>query len=139
MTMRLLATIGVCLITASASGLAQGKSTGKAAPAPDAAVHKAWMNDATDAQDDLREAIAGKSSAKAAAAALKLQTLMARTERYWASRHAEDIVMLARESKALAGQVSRAARAHKLERANEAFGKLNTTCNTCHDLHPEKR
>jgi hypothetical protein len=138
-TIRLLATIGVCLATASVSGFAQSKAAGKAAPASDPAVHKAWMNDATDAQDDLREAIAGKSSAKAAAAALKLQTLMARTERYWASRHAEDIVTLARESKALAGRVVRAARAHKLEQANEAFGKLNTTCNACHDLHPEKR
>lgn len=139
MTTRLFATIGVWLITASVSGLAQGKATRKAATAPDAAVHKAWMNDATDAQDDLREAIAGKSSAKAGAAALKLQTLMARTERYWASRHADDIVKLAQESKALAGQVARAAKAHELEQANEAFGKLNTTCNTCHDLHPEKR
>lgn len=139
MTTRLLSTIGVCLATASVSGFARSQATGKAATAPTAAVHKAWMNDATDAQDDLREAIAGKSSAKAAAAAVKLQTLMARTERYWASRHAEDIVTLARESKALAGQVARAARAHKLEQANEAFGKLNTTCNTCHGLHPEKR
>jgi len=97
------------------------------------------MNDATDAQEDLREALGGKSSAKAAAAASKLQTLMARTEGYWTSRHADDIVKLAQESKALAGDVARAAKAHKLDQATEAFGKLNTTCNTCHDLHPEKR
>lgn len=139
MLTRLLATLGICLATASMSGLAQGKATRKAATAPTAAVHKAWMNDAADAQEDLREAIAGKSSAKAAAAALKLRTLMARTERYWTSRQADDIVTLARESKALAGQAARAAKAHKLDQANEAFGKLNTTCNTCHDLHPEKR
>jgi hypothetical protein len=139
MMTRLLATIGVCLATASVYGLAQRNATGKAATDPTAAEHKAWMNDATDAQDDLREAIAGKSSAKAAAAALKLQTLMARTERYWAGRHAGDIVALARESKAFAGQVASAAKAGKFDRANEAFGRVNTTCNTCHDLHPEKR
>jgi hypothetical protein len=139
MTKRLLATIGVCLATASVSGFAQSKATGKAKTAPNAAMHKAWMNDATDAQEDVREAIAGKSSAKTAAAALKLQTLMTRTERYWASRHADDIVKLAVEAKALAGQVAQAARARKLDQANDAFGKLNTTCNTCHDLHPEKR
>lgn len=141
MTKRQLAGIGVCLaiVSASVPVRTQGPAKGAAAKGPNAAVHKAWMNDATDAQDDLREAIAGKSSAKATAAALKLQTLMARTERYWAGRHADDIVKLAQESKALAGQVARAAKANKLEQANEAFGKLNTTCNTCHDLHPEKR
>ena len=141
MTTRLLTGIGVffAIVSASVSARTQGPAKGTAAKAPDAAVHKAWMNDAADAQDDLREALAGKSSAKTAAAALKLQTLMARTERYWASRHADDIVKIAQESKALAGQVARAAKAHKLEQANEAFGKLNTTCNTCHDLHPEKR
>ena len=136
---RRLAMIGVCLATASVSGLAQGNTTTTTAAAPTAAEHKAWMNDATDAQDDVREAIAGKSSTKAAAAALTLQALMARTERYWATRHADDIVTLARESKGFAGQVAAAAKAGKFELANEAFGKLNTTCNTCHDLHPEKR
>jgi hypothetical protein len=139
MTKRLAVTIGVCLATASVSGFAQGHAPGTAAAAPDAAVHKAWMNDATDAQEDLREALAGKSSAKAAAAASKLQTLMDRTERYWASRHADDIVKLAVEAKALARQVGQAARARKLDRAKEVFGTLSTTCNTCHDLHPEKR
>lgn len=139
MTKRLLAITGVCLATTSASGFAQRNATGRAAAAPDAAAHKAWMNDATDAQEDLREALAGKSSAKAAAAGSKLQTLMAKTEGYWSSRHADDIVKLAVEAKALAGQVAQAARARKLDQANEAFGKLNTTCNTCHDLHPEKR
>lgn len=139
MTMRLLATIGLCVITASASGLAQGTAARKAASAPTAATHKAWMDDAADAQDELREAIVGKSSAKAAGAASKLRTLMARTERYWAGRHADDVVTLARESKALAGQVASAARARKFEQANETFGKLNTTCSGCHDLHPEKR
>jgi hypothetical protein len=141
MTTRLLTGIGVffAIVSASVSARTQSPAKGTAAKAPDAAVHKAWMNDAADAQDDLREALAGKSSAKSAAAALKLQTLMTRTERYWAGRHAADIVKLAQQSKAFAGQVASAARARKFEQAGDAFGKLNTTCNTCHDLHPEKR
>ena len=139
MMKRPLATIAVCLATVLVAGFAQNTAAGQPKAAPDAATHKAWMNDATDAQEDLREAMAGKSSAKAAAAASTLQTLMAQTERYWTSRHADDIVKLAVEAKALAGQVAQAAKARKLDQANEAFGKLNTTCNTCHDLHPEKR
>ena len=39
------------------------------AQAPDAAAHKAWMNDASDAQDDYRFAITDKDQ-KAAAEAL---------------------------------------------------------------------
>ena len=139
MTKQLLATIGVCLAAASLAGFAQGQPAGKAKTPPDAAAHKAWMNDATDAQEDVREALAGKSSAKVAAAASTLQTLMARTESYWTSRHADDIVKLAAEARALAGEVARAAKAHTLDQANEAFVKLSATCNTCHDLHPEKR
>ena len=139
MTTRLFAMIGVCLAAATISGFAQGQPAGKAKTPPDAAAHKAWMNEATDAQEDVREAMAGKASAKVAAGASTLQTLMARTEGYWTSRHADDIVTLAAEAKALAGEVARAAKAHKLDQANEAFVKLSTTCNTCHDLHPEKR
>ena len=65
--------------------------------------------------------------------------LMARTEQYWAGRHADDVVKLAQETRALARQVATAAKAHSLTRANTAFEKMNKTCNTCHDLHPEKR
>lgn len=131
--------LALCLTVATGSAVAQGKPARKKASAPTAATHKAWMNEATDAQEDVREALAGKSSTKVAAAASKLQTLMTRTERYWTSRHADDIVKLAAEARTLAGQVAQAARARKLDQATEAFGTLNATCNTCHDLHPEKR
>ena len=104
----------------------------------DAAAHKAWMSD-TDAQDELREALAAKALAKAEAPATKLEDLMGKTEQYWAGKHADDVVKLAQESRTLAKQVAAAAKARSLTRANAAFEKLNKTCNTCHDLHPEKR
>ena len=40
--------------------------------AQDAETHKAWMNDATDLHEDVRDAMGAKSGAKVAAAAAKL-------------------------------------------------------------------
>jgi predicted nucleic acid-binding Zn ribbon protein len=105
----------------------------------DAAAHKAWMSDAADAQDELREVLAAKAFAKAEAPAAKLEELMGKTEQYWAGKHADDIAKLAQESRALAKQVAVAAKARSATRASTAFEKMNKTCNACHDLHPEKR
>ena len=110
-----------------------------AAQAPDAETHKGWMNDATDLQEDVREAMGANSGAKVAAAATKIEDLMVKTEAYWSARKAADIVKLAQTARAHARDLAAAGKAGKLEQAADAFGKLNTTCNTCHDLHPEKR
>ena len=110
-----------------------------AAQAPDAETHKAWMNDATDLQEDIRDAMGAKSGAKIAEAATKIEELMAKTEAYWSAKKAPDIVALAQTARAHAKDLAVAGTAEKLDQAADAFGKLNTTCNTCHDLHPEKR
>jgi hypothetical protein len=109
------------------------------AQAPDVEVEKQWMNDATDLQEDIREAMGKKDGAKIAEAALKIEALMAKTEAYWSAKKAADIVKLAHTARAQAKDVATLGKAAKFEPTNEAFGKLNTTCNTCHDLHPEKR
>ena len=83
-----------------AAGAASSLSIAVPRAQGDAAAHKAWMDDAADAQDELKEALAAKTLAK---------------------------------------QVGAAAKARSLTRANTAFAKMNTTCNSCHDLHPEKR
>lgn len=110
-----------------------------AAQAPDAETHKAWMNDATDLQEDIREAMDAQRGAKVAEAATKIEGLMAKTEAYWSAKNAADIVKLAQTARAHAKDLAAAGKAEKLDQAADAFGKLNTTCNTCHDLHPEKR
>ena len=102
----------VLLALAGAIGAA-----GAAQAPPDAEAHKAWMNDATDQQDEIREALAAKSGAKAAAAATKLAALMGKTESYWSRKKAADIVTLAQESRRLAAQVAASARAGKFDRA----------------------
>jgi hypothetical protein len=111
--------------------------------AADAEAHKQWMNDAADAQEDLREALAagaGKvDGKKVAAAALKIEALMADTEAYWTAKKAADIVTLAVAARAQARDVASAATAGKFDQAAAASTKLGATCNACHDLHPEKR
>ena len=109
------------------------------AQTPTAADHKQWMDDAADVQDDLSDALAAKSGAKAAEAAGKLDAILVKTERYWAAKHADDIVQLARSSSTLAKEVGASAKAGRMTQASDAFKKLSAQCNTCHDLHPEKR
>jgi hypothetical protein len=128
--------LGLGLCVAAASLLARGTATGQA---PDGAAHKAWMNDAADSQEDLRDALHAKKGADAAQAALKIEALLAKTEAYWASKQANDVVKIAQDSRALAKQIAAAAKAGKVGQAEAAFETMNARCNACHDLHPEKR
>lgn len=109
------------------------------ARAQDAAAHKAWMDDAADLQDELREQLLAKAGAKAADAATQLEKLLGQTQAYWAAKHADDIVAIARESRELAAAIATAAKAGRFDRATEASAKMAARCNACHDLHPEKR
>ena len=106
---------------------------------PNADTHKAWMDDAGDLQEDLREALPAKDGAKVSEAAVKIEQLMAQTEKYWAAKGAADIVKVAQDSQALCRQVSAAAKASAFDEAQASFAKLSANCNACHDLHPEKR
>src|SRR5262245_23570070 len=107
--------------------------------AADAAAHKQWMNDASDAQEDFRDAIAAGAGAKAAEAATKIADLMSKTEGYWALKKADDGVKLARDARLTADTIAAAAKAGKLDAARESFAGLTTKCNACHELHLEKR
>jgi hypothetical protein len=110
-----------------------------AAQAPDAAAHKQWMNDASEAQEDFRFAVTDKDQKAATAALGKLEDLMAKTGEYWAARKASDGVKLSRDAHDLAAQAGAAARAGNMPAASQAFDKMGATCNTCHELHLEKR
>jgi len=110
-----------------------------AARAQDAAAHKAWMDDAADLQEELRDQLAARSGDKAAAAATQIEKILAQTQDYWAAKRADDIVAIARESRALATAVVTAAKAGQFDRAADAAAKMGARCNACHDLHPEKR
>jgi hypothetical protein len=130
-----IAIVALMLAVGAAGVQAQTANTNTA----NAETHKAWMNDAADQQDELREALAAKSAAKSATAAAKLADLMKQTETYWAGKKAPDIVTLAVQARRMATETGAAAKAGKFDQAHTAFGKMNATCNACHDLHPEKR
>ncbi|MBZ5557583.1 MAG: hypothetical protein LAO77_09960 [Acidobacteriia bacterium] len=127
-----------CSMTLTAAARLKPDAT-VSAQAPDADAHKAWMNDATDLQEDIRDAMRAQDGAKIADAATKIEALMAKTEAYWSAKKAADVVTLAQTARSHAKDVATLGKAGKFDQSNEAFGKLNTTCNTCHDLHPEKR
>jgi hypothetical protein len=110
-----------------------------AARAQDVAAHKAWMDDAADLQEELRDQLAARSGDKAAAAATQIEKILAQTQDYWAAKRADDIVAIARESRALATAVVTAAKAGQFDRAADAAAKMGARCNACHDLHTEKR
>jgi len=101
--------------------------------------HKAAMNDASDLQEDVRDAMGAQSGEKVTAAAVKLEGLMGRTGDYWAAKKQADIVKLAQATRALAAQLAADGKAGHLDQAAQTFQKMNASCNACHDLHPEKR
>ncbi len=109
------------------------------AQAPNAAAHKAWMNDASDAQEDYRFAVSEKDQKAAVEALVKLETLMAKTEDYWTAKKAADGVKLAKESRAFAAQALAAAKRGDTAAAGQGFDKMGASCKTCHELHLEKR
>jgi len=104
-----------------------------------AETHKGWMNDAADAQEDFREAIAAKNGKAAADALTKIERLMAQTEAYWAAKKMSDGVKLTRATRAQATEGIAAAKTNQLAKAADAFDLMNGTCNACHELHLEKR
>jgi hypothetical protein len=126
------------MITAALAVAASDRQTdsGRGASAAD---HKQWMSDAGDLQEDLRDALAAKAAPKVAEAGDKLQKILTQTEQYWAAKHADDVVQLARGAETLNRQMITAAKAGKMDQASDAFTKLGAACNKCHDLHPEKR
>ncbi len=110
-----------------------------AAQAPDAAAHKQWMNDASDAQEDYRFAVTDKDQKAAVEALGKLESFMALTEDYWTVRKSVEGVRLAKASRASAAQASASAKKGDLAAASTAFDAMGISCNACHELHLEKK
>jgi len=106
---------------------------------PSADEHKAWMNDASDAEEDFRFAVTDKDAKAAAAALTKIAELMQKTESYWTAKKANDGVALTKDARALASEAAAAAAKGSLADAGAGFEKMTAKCNACHELHLEKR
>jgi hypothetical protein len=107
--------------------------------APSSDEHKAWMNDASDAEEDFRFAVTDKDAKSAGAALTKIEDLMKKTEAYWAAKKANDGVALTKETRTLASQAAADAAKGSLADAGAGFDKMTAKCNACHELHLEKR
>lgn len=137
----------LCICALSTTALSSGSALAQAplriAPraqgSADAAAHKAWMNDASDAQEDYRFAITNTDQKAATDALGKLDALMARTEDYWTARKAGDGVKLTKDTRAFVAQALTAVKSGNLTTATAAFDKMGATCNACHELHLETR
>lgn len=112
---------------------------GAAVTSGEAAAHKARMNDAQDLKADLKDALDAGATAKALGPAKKLVGLCREEEHYWTRAALSDAVELARKNLAEARQIASAVAGGRADEALAAYGKLETTCRACHDLHPEKR
>jgi hypothetical protein len=105
----------------------------------DVARHKEWMDTAQDVKDDLKEALDAKVGPKAVEDAAKLAAIGKQEETYWKKAGQKDAIDLAQKNRSAAQEIGTAARAGHFEQALQAYGNLEATCRTCHDLHPEKR
>jgi len=131
------------LVVASAvlaAGLAGSAFAQESRGAPaNALAHKQMMGEAGNARDDLGEALAEKDMEVSAEASGRIEQFMAQTEAYWAARKMADVVKVAQAARSQAKSLTAAANAGRVVAAQVAFQNMNTACNSCHDLHPEKR
>jgi hypothetical protein len=97
------------------------------------------MDDAQEAKDDLLDAVEAKSGPKAAAATAKIVAILQETEKFWAEQKMPDIVKLAQDSIAATRDMEKVAKSGDMTQAREAYNKVNTACQGCHNIHPENR
>ncbi len=111
----------------------------QAAATADAATHKQWMNDASEAQENFRFGLTDRDPKAAQAALVALESLMGKTEDYWTAKKFADGVTLAKETHSLATQAVSQFKSGNLPAAQDSFDKMGASCNACHELQLEKR
>ena len=84
----------------------------------------------------LQAKIMASDGAGIAADAARLETLFATTESFFAAKNIKAGVDWARESKAAASELAKAAKANNMEGAKAATGKF--ACKACHTAHRAK-
>lgn len=100
--------------------------------------HKAWMDDAQDKKDDIREALAAKDQKKLMTAALEIDKLTEQEQKFWGRTSIEPAKQLAAKNRGESKEMLEAARNAQFDRADAAFARLERTCSSCHELHFEK-
>ena len=101
--------------------------------------HKAWMDDAQDKKDDVREALAAKDAKRLVEAALDIERLTEREHQFWARTTIAKARELAVKNRGESREMLKAAQAGEFAQAADALARLEKTCSACHDLHFEKQ
>jgi cytochrome c556 len=96
------------------------------------------MDAAEDLKYQIQDGFDAKSSEKTAAPASELVTLLRKEETYWQKANLPEIVERAKAGTSAATQLLDLAKANRLADAASAFVRLNASCTSCHDQHPEK-
>jgi hypothetical protein len=114
-------------------------SISPAAQTPDAAAHKAWMSEASDAQENYRFALEDKDQKAALEALTMLEALMGKTEGYWTAKKVSEAVKLAKDARGFAAGALASTKSGNVPAAKDSFDRMGASCNACHELHLEKR
>ena len=98
---------------------------------------ESWMKAAGGGMGALKKSLDAKNNADAAQAALKLEGVFEKVERYCAGKSV-DAAKFAQSAKSAAKEIATAAEAGNTDGANSGFGKLGASCKGCHEAHREK-
>lgn len=97
------------------------------------------MKEAQAAQSEVQDGIKARDAAKTQIAAQKLMNILQENRTFWGRQLMPATVKLANNSVAASRDVMEIARNGKMDTIQAAFDKMNTSCQACHDTHPEKQ
>jgi nitrate/TMAO reductase-like tetraheme cytochrome c subunit len=124
--------IGITMValTLHARVLADGTEAGK---------YRDRMVQVQDLQYDLSDAITQKSSGKAIEASEKIRVLLQEDLDYWIKQKIDDAIGYGKSSVNYSSALAEDAKKQDFAAAMATYNKLQSTCRSCHDAHPEKR
>jgi len=100
--------------------------------------YQARMDQAQDLKDTIHDAIDAKDSKEVARLSHELTILLQQDEQYWEKQQISDALALSKTSVQLSKTIEAAAREGDIPQSIDAYQKLQITCRSCHDAHPEK-
>ncbi len=92
-----------------------------------------------DLQYDLSDAITQRSSREIVEASEKIKALLQEDLDYWIKQKIDDAIGYGKSSVNYSSALAEDAKKQDFAAAMATYKKLQSTCRSCHDAHPEKR
>lgn len=105
----------------------------------EAAKYRERMDQVQALQYELSDAITQKSSGKTIEASDKIRALLKEDLDYWTKQKIDDAIGYSKNSMNYSSELAEDAKKQNFAEAFAAYNKLQSTCRSCHDAHPEKR